>query len=64
MYEGHEVKYVSMMGSAAHTYGNALAIGQKWILDLFPNNTFKTIHVNSKIGHRQILSTPHEYDSA
>lgn len=61
MYEGHEVKYISMMGSAAHTYGNALAIGQKWILDLFPNNTFKTIHVNSKIGHRQILSTPHEF---
>ena len=23
MYQGHEVKYVSLMGCAAHTYGNA-----------------------------------------
>ena len=61
VYQGHEVKYVSLMGSAAHTYGNALAIAQKWILDLFPDNTFKTIHVNSRIAHRQILSTPHQF---
>lgn len=61
MQEPHEVKYITMMGSAAHTYGNALACAQKWVMDLFPENTFKTVHVNSKIAHRQILSTPHEF---
>lgn len=59
--EPHEVKYITMLGSAAHTYGNALAVAQNWVMDLFPENTFKTIHVNSKIAHRQILSTPHEF---
>lgn len=59
--EPHEVKYVSMLGSAAHVYGNVLANVQKWVMDLFPEDTFKTIHVNSKIAHRQMLSTPHEF---
>lgn len=57
----HEVKYVTMMGSAAHTYGNALATVQNWVMNLFPEKTFKTIHVNSRITHRQMLSTPHEF---
>ena len=30
-------------------------------MGLFPDNMFKTIHVNSKIAHRQIRSTPHEF---
>lgn len=55
------VSFVTLMGSAAHTYGNCFAIMQKWILGLFPENTFKHIHVNSRIAHRQIRSTPHEY---
>lgn len=54
-------RYVALLGSPSHTYGNALAFIQKWILDLFPPNMFKTIHVNSKIAHRQLKSTPHEY---
>ena len=54
-------RYVSLMGSMSHTYGNALAFMQNYILNLFPENMFKTIHVNSKIAHRQIRSTPHEY---
>lgn len=57
----HEVKYVTMMGSAAHNYGNVLAEIQKWVLDKFPDKTFKTIHVQSKIAHRQLLSTPTEF---
>ncbi len=57
----HQVKYISLLTSAAHTYGNALAIAQKYIMDIFPKDTFKTVHVNSKIAHRQILSTPHEF---
>ena len=59
--EPHEVKYITMLGSAAHTYGNVLATVQKWVMNLFPEKTFKTIHVNSKITHRQMLSTPHEF---
>lgn len=54
-------RYVSLMSSMSHTYGNALAYMQNWIINLFPENMFKTIHVNSKIAHRQIRSTPHEY---
>ena len=33
----HEVKYVTMMGSASHNYGNVLAQVQKWVLDKFPD---------------------------
>lgn len=54
-------RYVSLMSSISHTYGNALAYMQNWIINLFPDDLFKTIHVNSKIAHRQIKSTPHEY---
>ena len=54
-------KYIALMNSMAHTYGNALAFMQNWIINLFPKDLFKTIHVNSKIAHRQIKSTPHEY---
>lgn len=56
-----DLRYVSMMGSAAHTYGNALAYMQKYIMDLFPEDTFKSIHVSSKIAHRQLKSTNHEF---
>lgn len=54
-------RYISLMGSSAHTYGNALAFMQNYVIKLFPDNMFKTIHVNSKIAHRQIRSTPHEF---
>lgn len=54
-------KYVALMNSMAHTYGNALAFMQNYVMNLFPKDLFKTTHVNSKIAHRQIRSTPHEY---
>lgn len=54
-------RYISVLGSAAHTYGNALAFIQNWVINLFPKDMFKTIHVNSKIAHRQLRNTPHEY---
>ena len=57
----HQSKYISLMSSMSHTYGNVLAFMQKWIMDLFPKDMFKTIHVNSKIAHRQLKSTEHEY---
>lgn len=54
-------RYVSLMGSMSHTYGNVLAWVQNYVLDIMPKDTFKTIHVNSKIAHRQIRSTSHEF---
>lgn len=58
----HQSKYISLMSSMSHTYGNVLAFMQKWVLDeLFPKDMFKTIHVNSKIAYRQLRSTEHEY---
>lgn len=54
-------RYITMMTSMSHTYGNVLAWIQQYVLDLMPENLFKTIHVNSKIAHRQIRSTEHEF---
>ena len=54
-------RFVTMMTSMSHTYGNVLAWAQKHVLDLMPEDLFKTIHVNSKIAHRQIRSTEHEF---
>lgn len=59
--KNNENQYVALMSSMSHTYGNVLAYIQKWVLDLFPENLFKTIHVNSKIAHRQLRSTSHEF---
>lgn len=53
--------YISVLGSSSHNYGNALAMMQKYIIDLFPKNMFETIHVNSKLAHCQIRSVPHEF---
>ena len=57
----NDKRYVALMSSMSHTYGNALAYMQNWIMNLFPEDLFNTIHVNSKIAHRQIRSTPEEF---
>jgi hypothetical protein len=54
------INYISCLTSSAHTYGNITAIIQKKILDMFPQGLFKTIHVNSKIAHKQLRSTTNE----
>jgi len=62
--ENHMVKpfqQAEFMCSSSHTYGNAIAFIQNWLINLFPENFFKTIHVNSKIAHRQIISTPKSF---
>lgn len=51
------IQFTSMMGSMSHTYGNALAFFEKWCIDLFPKDLFKTIHINSRIAHRQMIQT-------
>ena len=55
------VKFFEIMGSTAHTYGNAIAFIQKWLVDLFPEDYFKTYHVSSKIAHRQLRNTNKEF---
>lgn len=60
--EPKQEHYISLMGSMSHTYGNVLAFAQNFVLkELFPENLFKTIHVNSMIAHRQIRGTNHEF---
>jgi len=63
--ESKPVKYIQVMCSTAHTYGNAVAFIEKWLIDLFPKKDngdpiFKTISVSSKIAHRQIRRSSHE----
>lgn len=58
---GHPVHYIQCQCSTAHTFGNVTAFIQNWLINLFPENMFKTIHVNSKIAHAQLRSTPKEF---
>lgn len=58
---GHPVHYIQCQCSTAHTFGNVTAFIQNWLINLFPENMFKTIHVNSKIAHAQLRSTPNEF---
>ena len=57
----HAVRYIQCQCSSAHTFGNVTACVQNWLLNLFPDGLFKTIHVNSKIAHTQLRSTPKEF---
>ena len=59
--KGHAVRYIQCQCSSAHTFGNVTACVQNWLLNLFPEGLFKTIHVNSKIAHTQLRSTPKEF---
>lgn len=44
--------------SASHTYGNVLATIEKWLIDLFPENLFKTVIASTTLVSRQIRHTP------
>lgn len=56
-----KLNYITLLSSMSHTYGNALAFMENYILKIFPDNLFKTVHVNSKLAHRQIKSISNEY---
>lgn len=56
-----EDRYISLMPSISHTFGNALAFLQNYILKLFPDDMFKTVHVHSKMAHRQLKSVNKEF---
>ena len=58
---GHPVHYIQCQCSTAHTFGNVTAYIQNYLINLFPKDFFKTIHVNSKIAHTQLRSTPNEF---
>lgn len=58
---GHPVHYIQCQCSTAHTFGNVTTFIQNWLINLFPENMFKTVHVNSKIAHSQLRNTPHEF---
>lgn len=55
-------QHAEFMCSASHTYGNAVAFIESWLIDLFPKDYFRSININSRIAHRQIRNTPHEYN--
>lgn len=42
----------------AHAVGNVTAIGLQFILDLFPNETFKTALPSTRLAERQLRHTP------
>ena len=44
--------------SASHTYGNVLSVVEKYILDLFPKNLFKTITASTTLANRQVTHLP------
>lgn len=44
--------------SAAHTYGNVLSVVEKYVLDLFPADLFKTITATTTLASRQLQHTP------
>lgn len=49
------VHFIQCMCSTAHTYGNITAYIQNWLLnDVFPKDTFKTIHISTKLAHTQM----------
>lgn len=44
--------------SASHTYGNVLSVVEKYILDLFPKDLFKTVTASTTLASRQVTHTP------
>lgn len=44
--------------SASHTYGNVMAVIEKYILDLFPDGLFKTVAASTTLASRQLDHTP------
>ena len=46
--------------SASHTYGNVLAVVEKFLLDQFPPNTFRTVTASTTLASRQIKHLPHQ----
>lgn len=46
--------------SASHTYGNVLAVVEKFLLDAFPPDLFQTVMANTSLASRQVRHVPHQ----
>jgi len=44
--------------SASHTYGNVMAVIEKYVLDLFRNIDFKTVTTSTTLSSRQLSHLP------
>lgn len=55
------VHFIQCQCSVAHTFGNVTAFIQNWLINLFPKDFFKTIHINSKLASLQLKSTPQAF---
>lgn len=56
---GYEISLACQSGTdMAHTVGNVTAIMLQFVLDLFPQDVFKTALPSTKIAHRQLRHTP------
>ena len=44
--------------SASHTYGNVLGIIEKFLIDQFPPDMFKTVAASTTLASRQLTNTP------
>ena len=46
--------------SASHTYGNVLSVVEKYILDTFPKDLFKTVTASTTLASKQVNHLPHQ----
>ena len=46
--------------SASHTYGNVLSVIEKYILDAFPKDLFKTVTASTTLTSRQVNHLPNQ----
>lgn len=46
--------------SASHTYGNVLGIVEKFLVDSFPEDLFRTVTAATTLASRQIMSVPNQ----
>ena len=46
--------------SASHTYGNVMSVIEKYILDIFPQDLFKTVTASTTLASRQLTHLPRQ----
>lgn len=46
--------------SASHTYGNVLSLVEKYLLDIFPQDLFKTVTASTALVSKQLTHLPHQ----
>ena len=56
---GYSLSLACQSGTdTTHTIGNVTAVVLQFILDQFPDNTFKTAMPSTRIAHKQLRHTP------